>query len=111
MTGVYDSADAWDSKWLCPPPSGKGTDCDAVAKIAMHGCEHLIIIRPAEEGLVLHRIYFANERPKANRVGGADGKFTAREIEFAKRLIDTPLPRLGLSRTSTRIVLQRPGNH
>jgi DNA end-binding protein Ku len=66
------------------------TGYDAVAKVAMHGREHIVIIRPTGEGLVLHTMYFANELHKANRVAGAsNGKFAAKEMELAKRLIDT----------------------
>ena len=32
------------------------TKSDAIAKIAMHNREHVVIIRPAEGGLVLHTL-------------------------------------------------------
>jgi DNA end-binding protein Ku len=37
------------------------TGYDAVGKVAMHGREHIVIIRPTAEGLVLHTMYFADE--------------------------------------------------
>lgn len=38
----------------------------AVAKITMHGREHIAIIRPAHGALVLHTMYFVDELQKAN---------------------------------------------
>ena len=43
------------------------TKSDAIAKIAMHNREHVVIIRPAEGGLVLHTLYYADELHKANQ--------------------------------------------
>jgi DNA end-binding protein Ku len=64
------------------------TGYDAVGKVAMHGREHIVIIRPTAEGLVLHTMYFADELHKANRVTGSSaGKFATKEMELAKRLI------------------------
>jgi DNA end-binding protein Ku len=65
------------------------TSFHAVAKVAMHSREHIVIIRPSEDGLVLHTMYFVNELHKANRGAKAtDAKFGTKEIELAKRLID-----------------------
>src|SRR6185312_11788078 len=63
---------------------------DAVAKVTMHGREHIVTIRADNSGLVLHTLYFADEIHKANRTSkGADTKFGAKEIDLAKRLIET----------------------
>jgi DNA end-binding protein Ku len=66
------------------------TEYVAVAKIAMHAREHVAIIRPTADGLVLHTMYFVDELHKA-RVGGKNAKnqFAAKEMDLAKRLIDT----------------------
>src|SRR3954447_16548534 len=40
----------------------------AVGKVAMHGREHIVLIRPAEEGLVLHTMYFQNELNQAHQM-------------------------------------------
>jgi DNA end-binding protein Ku len=62
----------------------------AVAKMAMHAREHIVIIRPADEGLVLHTMYFENELHKSNQgEKPSAGKFTGKEIALAKQLIDT----------------------
>jgi DNA end-binding protein Ku len=61
----------------------------AVAKVAMHSREHIVIIRPAEEGLVLHTMYFANELHEANKTKASkNAKYSAKEFDLAKRLID-----------------------
>jgi DNA end-binding protein Ku len=66
------------------------SSCHAVAKVAMHGREHIVLIRPTDDGLVLHTLYFTRELHKANageRV--SNQKFSAKEVELARRLIDT----------------------
>ncbi len=68
----------------------KETEYDALAKVTMHGREHIVILRPAEHGIVLHTMYFVDELHKANEVivrGGA--KFDRKEVDLAKKLIET----------------------
>lgn len=66
------------------------THYDALAKVAMHGREHIVILRPAEQGLVLHTMYFADELHAANRPEvPKSAKFDKKEIDLAKKLIDT----------------------
>jgi DNA end-binding protein Ku len=66
------------------------TKRQAVAKVTMHGREHIVIIRPDQSGLILHTLYFANELHRANRAGKSAGpQFGAKEMDLAKRLIDT----------------------
>ena len=60
-----------------------------VAKVAMHSREHIVIIRPAETGMVLHTMYFANELHAANRTARVEETFNEKEMELARRLIDT----------------------
>lgn len=63
------------------------TECDAIAKIAMHNREHVVIIRPAEGGLVLHTMYYLDELHKANQAEPPKHKFTSKELELAKTLV------------------------
>jgi DNA end-binding protein Ku len=63
------------------------TKYDAIAKIAMHNREHVVIIRPAEGGLVLHTMYYSDELHKANKAEAPKTKFTAKELELAKSLV------------------------
>jgi DNA end-binding protein Ku len=63
---------------------------DAVAKVTMHGREHIVVIRAVADGLVLHTVYFASELNEGNRARAAgDAKFSAKEIALAKQLINS----------------------
>src|SRR6201996_2756432 len=66
------------------------TKYDAVAKVAMHGREHIVILRPAEHGIVLHTMYFVDELHQANEAGVTrPAKLDKKEMDLAKRLIET----------------------
>ena len=68
----------------------KETKYDALAKVAMHGREHIVILRPAEKGIVLHTMYFVDELHKSNEVPvPKPAKFDKKELDLAKKLIDT----------------------
>ncbi len=68
----------------------KQTGYDAVAKVAMHGREHIVILRPAEQGIVLHTMYFVDELHKEKEVAAPQkAKFDKKEAELAKKLIET----------------------
>jgi DNA end-binding protein Ku len=64
------------------------TKQDAIAKIAMHNREHVVLIRPSNAGLVLHTLYYLDELHKANRSETPKAKYTAKELEPAKSLVD-----------------------
>jgi len=62
----------------------------AVAKVAMHGREHVVIIRPTRDGMVLHTMYYEDELHKANQPARpGEEKYSPKETELAKRLIET----------------------
>jgi DNA end-binding protein Ku len=63
------------------------TKRDAIAKVAMHNREHVVLIRPGEGGLVLHTLYFADELHKSNQAEPSKTKFTALELKLANDLI------------------------
>lgn len=63
------------------------TKHNAVAKIAMHNREHVVLIRPADGGLVLHTLYYEDELHKANKAEAPKTKFTAKELEMAESLV------------------------
>lgn len=66
------------------------TKYDALAKVAMHGREHIVILRPAEHGIVLHTMYFVDELHQASETAvPKPAKFDKKEIDLAKRLIET----------------------
>ncbi len=62
----------------------------AVAKIAMHGREHLAVIRPGTPGLVLHTLYYVDELHRPTKTEEeAKGTFNRQEMELAKKLIES----------------------
>ena len=63
------------------------TKQDAIAKIAMHNREHIVLIRPSGGGLILHTLYYPDELHKANRSETPKAKYTAKELELAKSLV------------------------
>jgi len=64
------------------------TNQDAIAKIAMHNREHVVLIRPSGGGLVLHTLYYAAELHKANKKETPTAKYSAKELELAKSLVN-----------------------
>lgn len=63
------------------------TKSEAVAKLTMHNREHTVVIRPAEGGLVLHTLYYAEELNQANKSKTPKTKFVTKEMELAKSLV------------------------
>lgn len=68
----------------------KETGYDALAKVTMHGREHIVILRPSEQSIVLHTMYFVDEIHREKEVAAPDhGKFDKKEVDLAKKLIET----------------------
>jgi DNA end-binding protein Ku len=65
------------------------TKYHAIAKLAMHGREHIVLIRPSEGGaMVLHTLYYPNELHEANRTAPKSAsKLPPKEVELAKSLV------------------------
>jgi len=64
------------------------TDRVALAKLVMRGKESLVLIRPAQKGLMLHTMYFADEVRDFGEVDkGQSAKIKEGELELALRLI------------------------
>src|SRR5215831_17419987 len=60
----------------------------ALAKFVMRGKENLVLIRAAQEGLMLHTMYFADEIRDFGEVDkGEDAKLKPGELELAQRLV------------------------
>lgn len=60
----------------------------AVAKVAMHQREYIVIIRPRDGGLTLHTMYYPNEVrevPEYGKTGDVDVK--PQEIQLAEQLV------------------------
>ena len=67
----------------------KYTSYDAVAKVAMHGREHIVILRPSDHGIVLHTMYFVDEIHAERETGAPkQTKFERKELELATKLIE-----------------------
>jgi DNA end-binding protein Ku len=65
------------------------TDRVALAKLVMRGKESLVLIRPAQRGLMLHTMYFADEVRDFGEIDkGQSAKIKEGELELALRLID-----------------------
>jgi DNA end-binding protein Ku len=64
------------------------TKYHAIAKLAMHGREHIVLLRPAEGAMVLHTLFYPNELHEANRAAPkSKSKLAPKEIELAKSLV------------------------
>jgi DNA end-binding protein Ku len=63
------------------------TKRDAIAKIAMHNREHIVLIRPSGSGLILHTLYYAGELHRANKSETPKATYTTKELELAKSLV------------------------
>jgi DNA end-binding protein Ku len=60
----------------------------ALAKFVMRGKESLVLIRPAQKGLMLHTMYFADEVRDFGEIDkGEDSKIKPGELDLAERLV------------------------
>jgi len=60
----------------------------AIAKLAMHNREHIVLIRPDREGLVLHTLFYPDELHVSNRQSiPKKAEATKKELELASQLI------------------------
>lgn len=61
----------------------------ALAKFVLRGKENLVIVRPAQKGLVLHTMYFPNEVRNFDEIGkGEAAKISDAESQLAVRLVE-----------------------
>ncbi|MCU1233084.1 MAG: end-binding protein Ku [Candidatus Solibacter sp.] len=63
------------------------TKQSAIAKLAMHNREHIVLIRPSGGGLVLHTLFYPDELHNAHKGAPATAKYSAKEFEMARSLI------------------------
>jgi len=61
----------------------------AVAKIAMHNREHVIILRPGNKGILLHTMYYVDEIRQVDEFRTNTDLVKEKELELAKHLIDS----------------------
>jgi DNA end-binding protein Ku len=60
----------------------------ALAKYVMRGKENLVLVRPAQDGLMLHMMYFADEIRNFAEIDKGSGKVKDTELDLATRLIE-----------------------
>jgi DNA end-binding protein Ku len=62
----------------------------AMAKIAMHQREYTVIIRPREEGMTLHTIFYANEVRAVPEYGQTRNiEIKPQEVQLAEQLVQS----------------------
>jgi DNA end-binding protein Ku len=66
----------------------KQTGYYGVAKIAMHNREHIVILRPGENGVLMHTMYFAYEIRKVDEFRTDLSLVKEKELALAKSLIE-----------------------
>jgi DNA end-binding protein Ku len=60
----------------------------AIAKLSMHGREHVVLIRSSEDALVLHTLFYPNELHQGNKQSSsATTAATSKEVSLAMQLI------------------------
>ncbi len=59
-----------------------------IAKVTMHNREYIVALRPRDNEIMLHTMYYANEVQQADVKTGS-AKFSAKEVELAAQLVDS----------------------
>jgi DNA end-binding protein Ku len=60
----------------------------ALAKVAMHGREHVLVLRPGRKGLLAHTIFYSNEIRAANEVEANVSDVVPKELNLAKTFVE-----------------------
>jgi DNA end-binding protein Ku len=61
----------------------------AIAKIAMHNREHVIILRPGAKGILLHTMYYVDEIRQVDEFRTNTDLVKPKELDMAKMLIES----------------------
>lgn len=67
----------------------KQTKYYAIAKIAMHNREHVVVVRPGEKGMLLHTMYYADEVRRTDEFRTDTSKVSEKEMNLAKMLVES----------------------
>ena len=62
---------------------------DGLAKLTMHGREHIVILRPAERGIMLHTMYYADEIRGVAEFEPHRNLVTGKELKLARTLVES----------------------
>lgn len=87
------------SYYLAPEDAGKrpyallakamrDTNYVAIAKLTMHNREYTVFLRPYEQGLMLHTMYYEDEVRKMDSFGTEDVEIKDAEVKVAHQLIE-----------------------
>jgi DNA end-binding protein Ku len=60
-----------------------------IAKVTMHQREYTVFIRPRDNGLTLHTMFYVNEIAHVAQYGKDNVKVTAQEVKLAQQLVAT----------------------
>jgi DNA end-binding protein Ku len=69
----------------------KETGCVGVAKIAMHNREHIVILRPGPQGLMLHTMFYRHEIKQVDEFRTDLNLVKDKELDLARMLIHSLL--------------------
>ena len=67
----------------------KETGYYGIAKVAMHNREHVVILRPAKKGIMLHTMYYNDEIRAGEEFRTDSSQVKDKELNLAKMLIET----------------------
>lgn len=65
------------------------TNLVAVAQFAMHGREHVVVVRPGKYGLIAHTMFFSSEVRADEEYRADASNVTAKELHLAETLIQS----------------------
>ncbi|MEI9815398.1 MAG: Ku protein [Acidobacteriota bacterium] len=87
QSSYYVAADGADKPYSLFLAALEATKQHAVAKVAMHNREHVVLIRPSEGALLLHTLFYSGELHRANKREAPKAKYSAKEFTLAKSLV------------------------
>ena len=64
------------------------TEYVAIAKVAMHGREHIMVIRPDHNGLLAHTMFYYDEIRSANEYQTDASQVSPKELELATKFVE-----------------------
>ena len=67
----------------------KETGYYGIAKVAMHNREHIVVLRPAHTGMMLHTMYYRNEIRAVDEYRTDTSQIKDKELALARTLIET----------------------
>jgi DNA end-binding protein Ku len=67
----------------------KETGYYGIAKVAMHNREHIIVLRPAHTGIMLHTMYYRSEIRAADEYKTDPSQIKEKELALARTLVET----------------------